>query len=207
MSSPDRFEATFRLRLNRGATWERLAGNEASGAGDHLWLAGFDANVTIVEIEPPNRLRATKDEEPCAGTDVVVTLDDDATGTRIHVVQSRFGDWLSAHYDMMAIGWRYIIADLNTYLVTGVHPRRHLRPWGDLGAETAVVDGGLQVQHVRAGGLAHQLGLTKGDLLVTLAGAPVASLDDLVTILRVLLTTPTPPAAEWIRANSLMTTP
>jgi hypothetical protein len=41
---------------------------------------------------------------------------------------------------------------------------------------------------------------------VTLAGAPVASLDDLVTVLRVLDAT-TRPDAEWIRSGALMTTP
>ena len=134
-----------------------------------------------------------------------MTLQDDATGTRIRVVQSRFGDWLPAHYDMMAIGWRHIVADLHTYLATSVHAHRHLRPWGDLGAQTTPMDGGILVDTVRPGGIADRLGLADGDLLVTLAGAPVASLDDLVTILRVLLATAAPPTAQWIRAGSLMT--
>jgi len=38
---------------------------------------------------------------------------------------------------------------------------------------------------------------------VTLAGAPVASLDDLVTVLR-LVDTAGMPAAEWIRSGSLL---
>jgi hypothetical protein len=39
---------------------------------------------------------------------------------------------------------------------------------------------------------------------VTLAGAPVASLDDLVTVLRVL-DADRLPAAEWMRSGSLLT--
>ena len=208
MTPSDGFEATFRVRIDRGTAWQRLTGaDEPVAAGDHLWLAGFDSMVTVVEADAPERLRASKDDEPCAGTDIVVTLADDATGTRIQVVQSRFGDWLPASYEMMSIGWRHLVADLHAYLATTVHPRRHLAPWGDLGADATATDGGVRIDDVRAGGLAHRLGLAEGDLLVTLAGAPVAALDDLVTVLRVLLATGAPPTADWIRSGRLMTSP
>ena len=49
----------------------------------------------------------------------------------------------------MSVGWRYIVADLQTYLATGVHARRHLRPWGDLGAEATAIDGGVSIDGVR----------------------------------------------------------
>ncbi|HEU0172207.1 MAG TPA: SRPBCC domain-containing protein [Acidimicrobiales bacterium] len=203
----DRFHASFRLRIDRDTAWHRLTADEAgSDVPAHLWLPGFDSQVTVVDAAAPDRLRATKDDEPCAGTDIVVTLEDEDTGTRVHVTQSRFGDWLPTRYEIMSVGWRYIVADLQTYLATGVHARRHLRPWGDLGAEATAIDGGVSIDGVREGTLAHRLGLTSGDLLVTLAGAPVASLDDLVTVLRVLDAT-TRPDAEWVRSGALMTTP
>jgi uncharacterized protein YndB with AHSA1/START domain len=203
----DRFQASFRLRIDRDTAWHRLTAEEAgSDVPAHLWLPGFDSQVTVVDAAAPDRLRATKDDEPCAGTDIVVTLEDEDTGTRVHVTQSRFGDWLPTRYEIMSVGWRYIVADLQTYLATGVHARRHLRPWGDLGAEATAIDGGVSIDGVREGTLAHRLGLTSGDLLVTLAGAPVASLDDLVTVLRVLDVT-TRPDAEWVRSGALMTTP
>jgi len=203
----DRFHASFRLRIDRDTAWHRLTADEAgSDVPAHLWLPGFDSQVTVVDAAAPDRLRATKDDEPCAGTDIVVTLEDEDTGTRVHVTQSRFGDWLPTRYEIMSVGWRYIVADLQTYLATGVHARRHLRPWGDLGAQATAIDGGVSIDGVREGTLAHRLGLTSGDLLVTLAGAPVASLDDLVTVLRVLDAT-TRPDAEWVRSGALMTTP
>ena len=204
--TPGRFEATFRLRIDRDTAWRRVTENATSDDGEHLWLPGFDSRATIVDANPPGRLHATKDDEPCAGTDIVVTLEDDEIGVRIHVVQSRFGAWLPEHYEMMSVGWRYIVADLQTYLATGVHARRHLRPWGDLGADATAIDGGIGVDRIREGGLASRLGLDDGDLLVMLAGAPVASLDDLVTVLRVLDTDGVP-AAEWIRSGSLVTAP
>jgi uncharacterized protein YndB with AHSA1/START domain len=203
----DRFRASFRLRIDRDTAWHRLTADKAgSDVPAHLWLPGFDSQVTVVDAAAPDRLRATKDDESCAGTDIVVTLEDEDTGTRVHVTQSRFGDWLPTRYEIMSVGWRYIVADLQTYLATGVHARRHLRPWGDLGAEATANDGGVSIDGVREGTLAHGLGLTSGDLLVTLAGAPVASLDDLVTVLRVLDATARPDA-EWIRSGALMTTP
>jgi hypothetical protein len=202
--TPDRFEATFRLRIDRPTAWRRLTENATTDEGEHLWLAGFDSQATIVDADPPGRLHASKDDEPCAGTDIVVTLEDDDVGVRIHVVQSRFGAWLPERYQMMSVGWRYIVADLETFLATGVHARRHLRAWGDLGADASAIDGGIRVDRIREGGLASRLGLDDGDLLVTLAGAPVASLDDLVTVLRVLDTDGVP-AAEWIRSGSLVT--
>jgi hypothetical protein len=193
----DHFEATFRLRIDRATAWERLTST------DDGWLPGFDSKATVVEAVAPERLRATKDEQPCAGTDIVVTLEDDGTGTRVHVVQSGFGDWLPARLEVMAVGWRFIVADLQAYLATGVHARRHLRRWGDLGADATAADGGVRVADVRAGGLAERIGIVEGDLLTTLAGAPVASLDDLVTVLRVLDPDRTPPA-EWIRDGTLV---
>lgn len=205
----DGFEATFRLSIDRDIAWQRLTSrpldpdDDNEGASARLWLPGFDSAATITDADPPERLQATKDDEPCAGTDIVVTLTDVDTGTRIHVVQSRFGDRLPAPRDLMDIGWRHIVADLHTYLATGVHPQRHLRPWGDLGATTTALNGGLLVSEVRAGSLADRLGIADGDLLTTLANAPTTTHADLDTILRVIDPIASTPQAEWVRDGAL----
>ena len=49
------------------------------------------------------------------------------------------------------------------------------------------------------------LGLRDDDLLVVLAGAPVSTYDDLVTVLRVLGTLPGEVRAEWVRDGVLQT--
>ena len=108
-------------------------------------------------------------------------------------------------YDMMAVGWRHIVADLQTYLSTGVHAKRHLRPWADFGANVTPANGGLLVDNVRKDELADRLGLRNDDLLVVLAGAPVSTHDDLVTVLRVLDSVPGTVQAEWVRDGVLQT--
>jgi hypothetical protein len=196
----DHFEATFVLRVDRETAWARLTEYLAGSGG---WLPGFDAQTTVTARDDGAELRVTKDDEPCAGTEIVVSLTDAEAGTCITVVQSRFGDWLADHYGVMAVGWRHIVADLETYLATGVHARRHLRPWGDLGADVTPVDGGLRVGPVRAGSLADRVGLHHDDLLVVLAGAPVSSYDDLLTVLRVLDGRAGEVTAEWVRSGEL----
>ena len=202
----DHFEATFMLGIDRDTAWQRLTEQpiDDSAGTERYWMPGFDASGTVDEQQSPERLRVTKDDAPCAGTDIVVTLELAENGTRITVVQSRFGDWLPARYDMMAVGWRHIVADLQTYLSTGVHARRHLRPWGDLGADVMPEAGGLRIEHLRSDTLAARLGLHDTDLLVVLAGAPVSSYDDLVTVLRVLDRRPAPVEAEWVRDGELV---
>jgi hypothetical protein len=205
--SSDHFEASFVLGLARGLVWERLTERplDAPDGGAKFWIPGFDSPATAVEMEEATRWRGVKDDEPCAGTEILVALADEGSGTRITVVQSGFGDWLPARYDMMAVGRRHIVADLETYLVTGVHARRHFRPWGDLGADVAPAAGGLAVSAVRPGTLAHRLGLTDDDVLVVLAGAPVSTFDDLVTVLRVLGDRDLVVDAEWVRDGGLCT--
>ena len=66
-------------------------------------------------------------------------------------------------------------------------------------------DGGLLVDNIRKDELAGRLGLRNDDLLVVLAGAPVSTHDDLVTVLRVLDSVPGTVQAEWVRAGVLQT--
>ena len=196
------FEATFRIRLDREAVWERLTGKQN---GDEIWMPGFDSAAVVRKAEPSERLRVVKKDPPCEGTDIVVTLVDGEHGTRVRVVQSGFGD-LPGGAELFALGWRRIVADLQTFLATGVHARRFLRAWGDFGADPLADDGGIRVRDIRPGGLADRLGITDGDLLITLADAPVTTVDELLTVLRVLDTTGDDhPAAEWIRGGRLLT--
>jgi hypothetical protein len=206
--STDRFEATFVVRTDSRTAWTRLTERSLDSTGEsrRLWLPGFDSSATITDCEDGAELHATKDDEPCAGTNIVVMLVDVEHGTQITVVQSGFGDWMPPLYDVMAVGWRHIVADLATYLNTGVNARRHLRPWGDLGANVSVDGGALRIHNVRPDTLADRLTLRDDDLLVGLAGAPVSCHDDLATVLRTLLDRPGTITAELVRDNTLLRT-
>ncbi len=208
--SSDRFEATFVVRVDRNTAWDRLTRNTIGDSGRTeqpraYWLPGFDSSATLTGEERGTQLRLAKDEEPCAGTEILITLEDAETGTRITVVQSGFGDWFRAAYDLMEVGWRHIVADLETYLSTGVHAARHLRPWGDFGAALTPSAGGLRVDAIRTGTLADRLTLQPDDVVVVLSGAPVSTHDDLATVLRVLAQRPGEVEAEWVRDGELMT--
>jgi hypothetical protein len=208
----DHFDATFHVRVPRDVVWERLFQRPDPSAGT-LFLSGFESNATIVSADQGVGLEVVKDDEPCAGTTIAITLEDEGSGTRIRVVQSGFGNWLAQAGDLLAVGWRFIVADLQTTLATGARPRRHLRPWGDLGARPRACDGGVALADVHPDGPAGKLGMVDGDLLVVLAGAPVASVDDVVTILRVLdaMHPDGEPrlldGAEWVRDGELVRAP
>lgn len=204
--SSDRFEATFVVYIDAHTAWTRLTEQpvESADGSRRLWLPGFDSSATITAYEDGSTLHATKDDEPCAGTNIVVTLADHEHGTQITVVQSGFGDWMPPLYDVMAVGWRHIVADLTTYLHTGVHARRHLRSWGDLGADVTVDAGGLRIHNIRPDTLADRLTLHDNDLLVGLAGAPVSSHDDLATVLRTLVNPTSDITAELVRDDTLV---
>lgn len=209
--SDKQFEATFRISLDRATVWRRLT-ERRSGEDDELWMPGFDSAATISQTDPEQLLHVVKKDPPVAGTDIVVTLADDEHGTRVRVVQSGFGEHhgeLRGPAELFEIGWRRIIADLHTYLATGVHARRFLSAWADFGADSISDAGGIRVQDIRPGGLADRLGIHDGDLLITLADTPVTTVGELLTVLRVLDTTHSGngshPAAEWIRSGQLHT--
>lgn len=135
--SDDKFEATFRISLDRATVWRRLT--EKQSDDDELWMPGFDSAATISQTDPEQLLHVVKKDPPVAGTDIVVTLADDEHGTRVRVVQSGFGEHhgdLRGPAELFELGWRRIIADLHTYLATGVHARRFLRAWADFGADS-----------------------------------------------------------------------
>lgn len=222
----DRFDSRFVIDAPIDEVWKRLTtfsgtpyegdpGDPADIGPDQLWLPGFDASATVLTSEAPTRLAARKDHDPCGGTSIEFGLGADGSGTGVpstvvpstvvSVSQAEFGDWLDPMYEIIGVGWRHIVADIEAYLTFGVHPSRHVRPWGDIGADISPAPGGVRIGTVHPGGLAAELELADGDVLVVLAGAPISAIDDLVTALRVLIRAEYSVDAEWIRDGVLMT--
>jgi hypothetical protein len=203
------FEATFVVSVDRRTTWERLTANSITSEDQEVTryhLPGFDSDVTVIEQDPERHLKVTKDDEPCAGTEIVVRLEDAATGTSITVTQSGFGSWFTPENEVAQIHANRIAVDLEAALATGVEVRRFLRFWGDFGAETTTNAGGVTVMGIEPEGLAQRLGIVEDDMLVTLAGAPIANVADLHTVLCVLAGNPTIEVnAEWVQGDRLLT--
>jgi len=188
----DEFVATFTVEVAPDDVWPALArrtddrGQSAidSAPGTQVWLPGWEMTGEILEVTPGKRLRLRKDAQPCKGTEILVQLEHEGTGTKVTVVQSGFG----AHFEIalkgLSLGWEFIQADLALYLETGVMGHRHLNAWASFGANTEESPSGLVITRVQADTLASRVGLEPGDRLLTVAGASLTITRDLVVALR-----------------------
>jgi hypothetical protein len=124
-----------------------------------------------------------KDDEPCAGTEIAVTLESTKTGTRITVVQSGFGAFLDiVGRDTVFGHGDQIMKDFRLYLERGLSVPGTV--WGPgLGARIKQTPVGLEMVAVDPGGFAERLGLSTGDLLLTLGAIRVHDLQQLWTVL------------------------
>jgi hypothetical protein len=192
----DGFEATFVVQAPTEVVWERLSDREGN-----LWrLPAFEGLGEEMHVEPGQELHVRKVTEPCAGTEIVITLEHEGSGTKVTVVQSGFGAMWTFAADALEVGWRQILADLALYLERGVHGARHLRRWGNFGCAFTETAFGLQVASTMSDSLAQRVGLARGDIVIAVAGAPVVTRAELESLLRVLPSGETV-AVEWIRGD------
>jgi S1-C subfamily serine protease len=89
------------------------------------------------------------------------------------VVQSGFPAWVKQALEDFTLGWEEIVADLAVYLKHGVRAGRHMASWASSGLVTKTVQGGLKVVAVAPGSFGERAGMQRGDLLITLGGAPM----------------------------------
>lgn len=192
----DGFEATFVVDLAPDEVWEaltrRTTGGPSDSEGDLRYvLPGFPsfpplavagASCTPLEIEPGRLLRVRKEHEPCAGTEIAVTLEQAKTGTRVTVVQSGFGPWLDRLRDTFNAHWLQIVADFRLFLERGLTVPGTV--WGaSLGAQTRQTPVGLEIVAVEADGFGERAGLEAGDLLLSLRGIRIHDTQQLWTVL------------------------
>ena len=207
----DGFEATFVVSVPRAQAWKRLLDAEpvpgAFGAPEagQIWIPAIEGAAAAIESIPEERLRATKATEPCAGTDIVITLEDDASGTRITVVQSGFGGGFAAQRAWLAAGWAAIVADFAAFFERGVALGRHVTMWWSIGCDVTETDAGLVVGDVHREGFAARAGLERGDLILRLAGAPAVTVRDLSILARGPLRTGVEVEASVLRGDQVFT--
>ena len=85
----DGFEATFVVSTPRTESWKRL--REAQPASDVLapadagqwWIPGVEGAGDELEVVDEHLLRVRKATFPCEGTEIVITMEDAETGTRM----------------------------------------------------------------------------------------------------------------------------
>lgn len=180
----DRFEATFVVRTTPDETWEVIA--QGRRDDNTWWLPGFEANVEVEDVDDGKRLRGRKVTQPCANTEIVVTVEASESGSTVTIVQSGFGkEFFAQAVDGLTIGWTHIVGDFALYLERGVRGGRHLLPWGSLGCTVHETPAGLEVNGVQ-GGFAQQHGIEPGDILLTIRNAPLWNLREFFTVARLL---------------------
>lgn len=185
----DGFEATFVVSTPRGQAWKSL--RDATPVNDMLpmagpddwWIPGVEGAGEVIEVIEQERLHVRKTAFPCAGTEIVVTMEDVDTGTRITIAQYGF-DSFDTMRTLFELGWWAIRADLYVFFEHGVSPGRHLSPWNGLGFDTKEGPGGLVVIVVQPDSCASRIGLRDGDLLLNVNGSPVLTSRDITVLLR-----------------------
>ena len=203
---------TFHVELPLAATWRRLrVAVEADDDSRHCRIPGFPSMdggagcaATIVESEAQRRLLAVKEDAPCQGSKIAIEIGPaNASGwpTRVSVEQSELPSPMAAMPDAVAAHWRMIVADFRLYVEREVvaPPVR----WGpDFGALTEQTPLGLVLSAVGPDGFAERCGMCDGDLLLTLGGVRVRSLEELWAVLAVA------PAegmeATWVRERDTL---
>ena len=207
----DGFEATFVVATPRAEAWARLAA--AGPAFDALpkaregqwWVPAIEAPADELEVKPEELLRVRKAIEPCKGTEITVTLEDEESGTRITIVQTGFGSGFASARPWLTAGWYQILADFVVFFERGVSLGRHASMWWGMGCDVEETAEGLVVRSVAANGYAASAGLQPGDLILQLMGAPVLTINDLSMITRGPFRTGVDAKVRYLRGNAVMT--
>ncbi len=207
----DGFEATFVVSTPRAKAWDLLmsAGPSAASltppAPGERWIPAVEGAAQDVEVAPEQRLRVRKTSEPSAGTEIVITFEDDESGTRITVVQTGFGPGFDAQRPWLAAGWAAIVADFVAFFERGVTLGRHVTMWWSIGCDVNETDEGLVVGNVSSDGFAARAGLERDDLILQLAGTPVVNVRDLSVLVRGPLQTGVDTSARVLRGDQVLT--
>ena len=193
----DDYQTTFVVDLAPDEVWDALTRRvleEEPGADGkkHYVLPGFPSFVsrkdagsscTLIEEEVGRLLRVKKDDEPCAGTEIVVKLEHAETGTRITIVQSGFGPFLDyAGRDTVFGHGDQIARDFRLFLERGLTVPGTV--WGaGLDAKISQTPVGVKIDSVVDDGFAAGVGMRSGDLLLTFGVIRVHDLQQLWTVL------------------------
>ncbi len=157
------------------------------------WDSGCQVLGTVLGVEQPKQVVWIWHGQGEPGPTLVEWILREAPdGTEVSLVQRGFGP--GAHwketFTQAERGWNDALENLQSLLETGIDLRQARRPFlgvmlEDLRPEAgAVVERGIVVSGVIAGGAAEAAGLQEGDILIGLAGQEVGEFAGLVRVLQ-----------------------
>jgi hypothetical protein len=176
----DGFAVTFVVSTPRAEAWKRLEALHE----EQWYIPGVEAPADELDVVAERKVRVRKAVEPCKDTEIVITFEDEDTGTRITFVQTGFGSGFAQARPWLEAGWWAIRADLYAFFEHGVQLARHARWGASIGCGVAESPAGLLVRGVEPAGFAAQAGMQDGDLIVTLNGSPVVNVRELSAVMR-----------------------
>jgi len=202
----DRYEATFVTERTPEEVWASLG---VEGNGQPAWLTawprmpGFETTGEVIASETGRHLRVHKHSEPCKDSEIGITLRAVDGGTHILVEQSNLPEWVASAVDVFVRGGDQITADFVLYIERGVQISRHSLPWAFSGILAEDAPLGLAVTGIVPGCFGERAGLEKGDILLTLGGAPLFTRNCLETAMR-LLSSGTEIECSWVRGSDIL---
>jgi hypothetical protein len=177
-----KYERTFVVGVAVARAWQAFVDPTEREA----WMGTRPAELESSEmkiggVEPNRRLSWSESPSGLDGWfETTVTFEEVASGTRITIVRSGFGDseaW--RHFaENTEQGGDEVIADLILYLETGVRASRHFPFRSGLGATMLESGPGVRITYVVPGGFAAEAGMQSDDLLMRLNSVPVVRLSD-----------------------------
>ena len=164
---------------------------------------GDGCAATVLERVPQRLLRARKDDEPCAGTEIEIRMDPaTAAGwpTRVTLRQRGLPSAFDRAPEVFDAHFRQIAANFHLYLERGIRIDAGLP--ADFGASLVQTSVGLELRAIADGGFAHSCGMAAGDLLLTVGGVRIHSIGELWAVLPAQSQRPI--GVSWARGRERM---
>ena len=111
---------TRRRRFEPACADTSTAARAGAGPARPVVDPGRRGAADELEVVPGELLRARKATFPCEGTEIVITMEDAETGTRLTFVQNGFGDGFAEQRPWLEAGWWSIRADLFVFFDRGL---------------------------------------------------------------------------------------